>query len=187
MNNDQHNKEVIGYAFGHAVNELKRFLRASGQMMKQDAEKTLNSRNGYSSGEIVKTIKSTVTETRIGMVLEFGCYAKSETGYPYPSVVEFGRRPGEKPPPSSVVERWLYDKGRTGHIYTRDLSLLNKKRRSTNIKRQLKAQSVMVTQDTRGLAYVIARSIGEHGIKEKPFMRPAFAKGVEWLTTQIKG
>lgn len=185
VNNDQHNKDVIGHAFGYAVSELKKFLLASGQVMKQDAEKTLKSRNGYSTGEIVKTIKSTVTETPIGMVLEFGCYAKSDSGYPYSSVVEFGRRPGEKPPPSSVVERWLYDKGRTGHIYTRDLSLLNKKRRSTNIKKQLKAQSVMVTQNTRGLAYVIARSIGEHGIKEKPFMRPAFVKGVEWLKAAI--
>jgi len=186
MNYDQRNKEVIGYAWGYAVNQLKIYLLKAGEVMKQDAAKTLKGRNGYASGEIVKTLKSMVVETPASLSLEFGCYAKSDTGYAYPSVVEYGRRPGERPPPSSVVERWLYDKGRTGHIYTRDLSMLKKKRRSTNIKKQLKAESVMVTNDTRGLAFVIARSIGVHGIKEKPFMRPAFTKGVESLKDWFK-
>jgi len=191
-NYDQQNKEVIGRAFGYAVDLVKQRLGVAGEVMKQEAETILKNRNGYASGEIVKTLKSTVRKTNTSIVLEFGCYAKSDTGYPYASVVEYGRRAGLRPPPSSVVERWLYDKGRTGHIYVRDTKFSNSKtakgndRKSTSIKKQLKASSVMITNDTKGLAFIIARRIGEHGIKEKPFMRPAFAKGVESLKIWFK-
>jgi hypothetical protein len=41
-------------------------------------------------------------------------------------------------------------------------------------------------QQLGNLAFVMAKSIKEHGIKEKPFMRPAFAKGVESLKDWFK-
>ena len=161
IDNNQQNNAVIVSVFNYAADRVKQSLGVAGEVMKQEAEKALKDRNGYATGKIVKTIKSKVKNIRDGFSLEFGCYAKSPTGYPYASVVEYGRRPGLRPPPSSVIEQWLYFKGRTGHI------------------------SVMITQSTKGLAYIIAKKIGKEGIPEKPFMRPAFIVGLEQFRAEF--
>lgn len=77
--------------------------------------------------------------------------------------VEYGRSPGRKQPPISAIEDWIRIKpiipdGRTGKI-----------------------------PDTRQLAFLIARSIGEKGIEaKKPLTKALYSDEAESLITQIK-
>jgi hypothetical protein len=60
---------------------------------------------------------------------------------PYASIIELGRRPGSKAPPTSVIMKWLEQKLRG--------SVKNRKSREAQ---------------ARGLAFVIARAIGKRGL-----------------------
>lgn len=60
---------------------------------------------------------------------------------PYASIIELGRRPGSRPPPSDVIFKWLEQKLR-GRV----------KNRRDRVK------------EAKGLAFVIARAIGKRGL-----------------------
>lgn len=173
------NEVIIQSAYNWMLDNIEQRLEKTGLNMVADAKDKLSENNMYATGQIVKGIKHSVTRTARSIFLEFGNYAKSSTGYPYPAVVEYGRKPGLTPPPSSVIEEWLFNKMRTGQMYIRDLGALKKDRKKTGIKDQLKAKSVIITQDVRGLAYIIAKGIGLKGIKGRPVMKLAFDDGVK--------
>ena len=70
-------------------------------------------------------------------------HARVFTPFLYGAVQEFGRRPGQKAPPSKALEGW--------------------------VRRKLKPKP----REVKGLAFVIARSIGRKGFKGKFFFRGA--------------
>lgn len=75
-----------------------------------------------------------------------GRVGSSLSGEKYPSVMEFGRRPGAKPPPASALLRWV-------HIV---MGIPN--------------------EEAMSVAIRVARSIGKKGIKGHYFIRDGFRK-----------
>lgn len=86
------------------------------------------------------SINSEVTGVGMNIVGRVG----SSIDSPYPSVMEFGRRPGSRPPPAASLERWVY-------------LVLG-----------------VPQEDALSVAFQIARSIGIKGIKGHYFMRDGF-------------
>lgn len=87
---------------------------------------------------------------------------------PYADVIEFGRRPGAKPPPSKALIGWVMRN--IGGGVTKETTKGGVfSTRVTKIKR---------TADSKvaGIAYVIARAIGRRGIKGKLVMFGIFDK-----------
>lgn len=76
----------------------------------------------------------------------------------YGKYVESGRRPNDRQPPINPILRWIEQKG----ITPRD------------------------GISKRSLAYIIARSIGEDGIRPAPFMTNAIKSEKKKLTNQLK-
>lgn len=70
--------------------------------------------------------------------------------------VEFGRKPGSKPPPIDAIMPWV--KRHTGVF---------------SIKTRSRSRSKANTKNDRSVAFLIARAIGRRGIPPAPFMRPA--------------
>jgi hypothetical protein len=75
----------------------------------------------------------------------------------YGVYVELGRRPGDRPPPTKPILQWIEQRGITPDKGT----------------------------SKRSLAYIIARSIGEKGIKPTPFMRAAIKQQKIGLSKQL--
>jgi len=117
-------------------------------------------------GRLRNSIGSKVTVLGPGSII--GRVGSSMTEEEYPAVMEFGRRPGSTPPPSSALERWV------------------------QIKMGVPANKAP------GVAYVVARNIGRRGIKCKRFMRQGweksrakvngyFAKALDEITKEMAG
>lgn len=91
-------------------------------------------------------LRASIThETTISGRQSFVKIAPSLSGI-YPSVMEFGRRPGAKPPPPAALIRWVHLVIAPGE-----------------------------SQEAR-VAYLISRSIGRKGIKGREYMRKGLDK-----------
>ena len=89
-------------------------------------------------GRLRDSIEWEVRGTGINITGVVGSTMKNEI---YPSVMEFGRKPGAKMPPPGALERWVW--------------------------LVLKPPKKMV----KGVAFVVARAIGKKGIKGKRFLQ----------------
>ena len=75
----------------------------------------------------------------------------------YGVYVESGRRPGDRPPPTKPILQWIEQRG-----ITPDKGV-----------------------SKRSLAFIIARSIGEKGIRPTPFMKAAIKQSKIGLSKQL--
>lgn len=93
----------------------------------------------------------------------------------YASAVEFGRRAGQMPPVDQILA-WVRRKGLTDTFNIRT--------------RKRSARGADFEKRARGLAFIIARSIGRKGTKPAPFLYPAMrnneAKVERVLKNEIK-
>ncbi|HEY0019050.1 MAG TPA: hypothetical protein VGC13_22300 [Longimicrobium sp.] len=83
------------------------------------------------------------------------------------AVINDGRRPGARPPP-------VMEKGEGGG-YTEEGSLVLWVRRKVSIRTPTGGSRAPTAEEARGVAYVIARSIGARGIEGRHF----FERGIE--------
>jgi len=157
-------------------------LTNTGNHMENLAKGIIEESGAYGAGRLKNSITSKVEKSN-GPLLIFGAFAKSKTGYPYPSIIEYGRAPG-KMPPSSVIEEWLDEKMKNGHMRIIDTTL--KKGSQTRRKNTFKKKGLSYREgNTKSIAFLIARAIGQKGMKEKPFMTPAFNKSVAELDIKL--
>lgn len=77
------------------------------------------------------------------------------------SVMELGRRPGQRMPPVDALERWVHHK----NLSRPEKERFDKRGRARRLKGSAKAE--------RALAYVIARSIAKKGIRARRYIRRA--------------
>lgn len=77
----------------------------------------------------------------------------------YATYVEFGRRPGKRPP-IDAIRQWI-DKKHVLDTFSIKTKRMNKRKSDYESRRN-------------GLAFAIARSIGKKGTKAHPFLFPAF-------------
>lgn len=80
----------------------------------------------------------------------------------YPSVMNYGRRPGATPPPAEALIRWVHVKGLAGTY-------------SIKTRRRMGGKAAVANED-RQMAFMIARAIGRHGIKGRKFMEKGLQK-----------
>jgi len=96
------------------------------------------------SARLKNSMGSNITETEPTLITgRFGSSLKDEI---YPKVMEFGREPGKKQPPTEALLRWVHLKIQPGE------------------------------KDEMRVAFLIARKIGRYGIKGKFFMKQGFEK-----------
>lgn len=91
-----------------------------------------------------------------------GKFGSSLKGEEYPSVQNFGRRPGAKMPPLEPLIRWVHVKKLAGSY-------------SVSTRRRLGGKKTQEQQD-HDLAFMIARKIKARGIKGKHFMERGFER-----------
>lgn len=109
----------------------------------------------------------------------------------YAVVMEEGRRPGQPMPPLGPIERWVELKVKRGEM-TLPASATKRRRRSKRSSGDemadfLREDSAPSREQSkyRGLAFVIARSIGRKGIKGRHFMQAASVKGQAFLNEHV--
>lgn len=90
-------------------------------------------------------------------------------GYAY--YAEMGRKPGKWPPIQPILD-WVHKRG-LGGTYS-----IKTKKRAGNYDSQIK-------QD-RGIAFVIARSIGKKGTRPHPYLGPAFEKEKPFFIQRLR-
>ena len=100
---------------------------------------------GYENGKLYKTLDYSISNEGITWVVTIHL----EDYWKY---IEDGRRPGAKMPPVEAIKKWIEYK----KILPRPIQLKSGK---------------TVIPSTQQLAFVIARSIGENGIKARPIAR----------------
>jgi hypothetical protein len=88
---------------------------------------------------------------------------------PYWDVVEYGRRPNQKPPPIAPIMKWIKQKG----LVQKWTSRVEDRARSG---RFTKGGSRNFNNDVRSMAYAIANSIAEKGTKARRTMTDAVSK-----------
>lgn len=102
------------------------------------------------SGQLRQSIGSTVVaESAVSIV---GRVGSSITGSPYPVVMELGRTPGARQPPSEALERWVHLK------------------------------LGVPESDVARVARQVARNIGRRGIKGRGMLRQGYEKVREQIT-----
>ena len=134
--------------FEKAVELLGQYERISDEHLKKATDASLKLVQGRARttapvfrGQLRNSI---TTETRtVAGEITGRVFSTIQKPYPYPVVMEYGRKPGAKMPPPSAIERWV-------HLVIKPPA------------RQLK-----------GVAYVVARAIGKRGIKGKFFLTNA--------------
>jgi len=97
---------------------------------------------------------------------------------PHSIVMEEGRRPGAPMPPLEPIRRWVELKVRRGDLFVQGdaYSTTTHRRRRSGRNRE---------SQIKGLAYVIARSIGRKGIRGRGFMRKASEKAQVFLNERV--
>jgi hypothetical protein len=110
------------------------------------------------SARLKNSIGSEVTVEGIGSVVgRVGSSLKNEE---YPAVMEFGRTPGARMPPPEALVRWVHVKGLAG-VYSRKTH------------RRLGGKKKIADEDMAA-AWMIARAIGQKGIKGRHYMKKGF-------------
>ncbi|HEX8321031.1 hypothetical protein [Longimicrobium sp.] len=117
-------------------------------------------------------------EVRMGQAIGVGLPA-GVVGSPlkHVDVINTGRRPGQKPPPVEALELWVRRKVRIERVHATGKKAGQVKTRLG--KRLVRAPTVT---EARGIAFVIARSIGAKGIEGRHF----FEKAIEANTSQLQ-
>jgi len=133
-------------------------MEASASKVVADAQNILES-NGSSVNGFLKSSGRVVAGKGYARVI-FGKSIK-KYGKPYAYWVEFGRKPGRKPPIAPILD-WVKKKGLAGTY-----SIKTKKRSGNKAARDSQDKSV---------AYAIRNSIGAKGTRPHPFLRPAFER-----------
>ena len=99
------------------------------------------------SARLKNSMGSTIVETEPTLITgRFGSSLKNEI---YPKVMEFGREPGKKAPPTEALLRWVHLKVQPGE------------------------------ENEERVAFLIARKIGRYGIKGRFYMKSGFEKARE--------
>lgn len=141
-----------------------------------------------------------------GTVAEDGLSARVSTPKVYSSVMNYGRRPGARQPPTQAIQDWLDDKRiktpkhkkltrlqrhikRAGQrIVSRERRIQAKlrgvKERNTNVRKpRVKLTPEQLEKSRRrGFAFVIARAIKRNGIKGRFYVESAMEASMEPLT-----
>lgn len=108
------------------------------------------------------------------------------TATPYAVVQDEGRRPGAPMPPLAPIQRWVELKVRRGDMQMpADIDDMSDQLRSDAAPNRRRRRARSTASRIRGLAYVIARSIGRKGIVAKHFMQKAEAAATVHLEARV--
>jgi hypothetical protein len=144
-----------------------------------EAKRTINGRrtNRVASGNLRDSLTYTMLETDKGTQLAFT--VKDAKTAKYADVIDKGRRPNSKQPPTEAILQWMKIKG----IKLRDENkkilkkqpVMKLKRVKVKFKGKRKLRSVKRATDSRwnAAAYNIARAIGKRGIPGINYMNNA--------------
>jgi hypothetical protein len=139
-------------------------LKSYGDMITGQMKRILISKRKRATGELINSISYKIT----GNVLEI-TYDK------YGNFVRNGRRPGAKQPPLLPIMAWIKVKRvpilKDGLPTGKSKSMISKGRKQPS------------ENELKGMAYVIARSIGKKGIQAVDFLTPLkILKSVKFKT-----
>ena len=162
---NQYSKESLKFLSGFKK-ELNILLNRSGSAMVAHTRKLQDESNNYASRNMSNSTNYKIKNKKNSIDLSFGSNAKSTKGYPYPIVMEFGRKPGSWPNISSLI-KWVTKKVILGHIVLDEKLGKNKK------------------QKIKNLAFIIARVIKKNGIKGRFFYSKGFEEGLKLFTRGV--
>jgi HK97 gp10 family phage protein len=134
---------------------VKSAVTKSMYLIEKDAKKLAPVNTGRMRASISKEIeyiKNASIKARVG----------TNVGYGYH--VECGRPPGSFPP-VFAMQKWVAQKGL---LYA-------------GTKKKIRANTISGYNDVRNLEFLISRNIARHGIKAKPFMKPAMEKNFSMI------
>jgi hypothetical protein len=124
---------------GNKYINLKRLLNLYGELFVREYKKRLKADGSYASGRASKSLEYDVKVRELESEL-------SVIGEKYITAISDGRGAGNRPPPSTAILNWMKAK---------NIRLRDSKGRF----------AVLSEYKMRGIAYVIARSIGREGYK----------------------
>lgn len=149
--------------------EIKKVFRDWGKEtaleLKEEAEAALKRGGRKNPNSISLEFDEFIKTTPDGNVLLE--IRASNQGQPvqYWQAIDEGRKPGKKPPPSSVFgQQWQNEQG----IDARQVLLSIQLKKKPGLK--LEKKNMNYEKAARQLSFVIARSIGKKGIKPKPYL-----------------
>jgi len=92
----------------------------------------------------------------------------------YAMQVEFGRKPGKRPPLQAIID-WVHKKGLVGTY----------RKTGMQSRRRIGNSAQMLAED-KPVAFMIAKKIGKYGTKPQPFLFPAFEKERPRFVAKLK-
>lgn len=164
-------------------NQIEDILVKYATLIALDAEKNLRSNKNGKDSNASGSLSESITVTPVEF---FGSnYSIEIKMLDYWQWVNDGRKPGKRPPVSSIIQ-WIKDKqlrlddgGTTKRGYKRDGSLIS----SSNKKVKLGNRKVSILEAT---AYKIASKIGKFGTKATDFLTDAIETHSDNLVKEMK-
>jgi hypothetical protein len=93
----------------------------------------------------------------------------------YWEVIEDGRRPNLKPPPTKPLDQWIRQKNIPVNKYLITIRRNNlKNKRGLSISKERAAKSLSYDDKVRRLSWMMSRSIGKKGVKPRPFFHQIY-------------
>lgn len=133
--------------------------------MRSDAQDNIDRKGAVNEGILKNSIEVRSKKKNNSFLFEIGSWLN------YAFYVEFGRRPGKRPPIRDI-QRWVKRKGLAG-------------RYGVKSRKRLGSKSQRDKEDLQ-LAFAIANSIAQNGVKARPFLFPAFAKARKKYILELK-
>ncbi len=163
----------IDKIFDSVSNELERAMRLVCEKLSGDAKTIIRDNKAVARGELMRNIGYEVTR-EAGKILGI---VGAGANVPY----SIFRHEGTKPhfPPIEAVQKWVVQKG-----------LLKIKNKPASLRAMRKSKNAnALEQQTRAIAFLIARKIARKGTQGLPFLRMALNQNIDFIAStfsQIK-
>jgi HK97 gp10 family phage protein len=148
-------------------------LSTVGANIVRDAIGNLTSNNSIATGNLRRSIGQDRPHDEGGRrTVNVGIKSGTAGKAIYALFVEYGRKPGKRPPIDAILPWVLVKHLDSGGLHT-----------GVKTSKRTKASRADRESAARSIAFLIARAIGKRGIKGKPYLKPAYDVNIPEMRT----